>query len=94
MDEPEQKPDAELLFALRMEYARAVRQEDYSRIDTVIVPRFLEHFGKHYEKYSRDWKNLSLSRPSVRVVIDPRQGEEIRMEWADSVLNGQTDLDL
>lgn len=94
MNGPEQEPDEELLFALRMEYALAARQEDYGRINKVILPRFLERFGKHYEKYSRDWRSLSLSHPPVRVVIDPRQGEEIKMEWADQVLNGRIDLDI
>jgi hypothetical protein len=94
MDGTEQKPDAELLFALRMEYALAVQQEDYATINKVILPRFLEKFEKHYDEYSRDWKSLSSLRPSVRLVLDPRQGEEIKMEWAGQVLNGQIDLNV
>lgn len=83
-----------MLFALRMEYARALHQEDYSHINKVILPRFLEHFGKYYNEYARDWKSLSLSRPSVRVITDPRQGEEILVEWADRVLGGHIDIEL
>jgi hypothetical protein len=94
MDAPEQVPDAELLYVLRMDYAQALQQEDYGRINRVIVPRFLERFGKYYEEYARDWKSLSLSRLPVRVVIDPRQREEMQIEWADRVLKGQIDLNV
>ena len=94
MDAHEQTSDAEILLALRMEYAHALKQDDYGHINKVIVPRFLERFGKYYDAFAKDWRSISLSRPSVRVIIDPRQGEQILMEWADRVLDGQIDLDL
>jgi hypothetical protein len=77
-----------------MDYAQALQQEDFGRINRVIVPRFLERFGKYYEEYGRHWKSLSLSRLPVMVVIDPRQLEEMQVEWADRVLRGQIDLNV
>jgi hypothetical protein len=94
MDAPEQVADAELLYTLRKDYVLALQQEDYGRINRFIVPRFLERFGKYYEEYARDWKSRSLYHLPVRVVIDPRQREEMQIEWADQVLKGQIELDV
>ena len=62
MDAPEQESDLEVLMRLRMEYLKALQTEDYGRINTVIVPQFLKVFGRYYDSYARDWKNLSLLR--------------------------------
>jgi hypothetical protein len=94
MDAPDQISDSELLFTLRVEYARALQQGDYARINRVIMPRFLERFERYYETYGQSWKDLSLSRPPVRIVIDPRQQEEIKMEWAGLVLSGEINPDV
>ncbi len=92
MDAPEQTSDADVLFRLRMEYVRAQQTEDYGRINTVIVPQFLKHFGKYYDAYSRSWKSLSVSRLPIQVVIDPRRQQDQQLDWADQVLKGQIDI--
>lgn len=92
MDASDKPTDPELLYRLRAEYAHALQHEDYGHINRVIIPQFLESFGKYYEVYAQDWKSLSLSRPHIRVVIDPGEGEEIKMEWAGLVLTGQIEL--
>lgn len=94
MDVPEQKSDAEVLMRLRMEYLQALQTEDYGRINTVIVPEFLKLFGSHYDIYARDWKNLSIVRLPVHVVIDPGQQLIQQLDWADQVLKGKIDLAL
>jgi hypothetical protein len=92
MDTPEQTSEADVLFRLRMEYVRAQQKEDYGRITTVIVPKFLEYFGKYYDAYARNWKSLSLLRRPIQVVIDPRRQQDQQLDWADQVLKGQIDL--
>ena len=92
MDAPEQASDAEVLMRLRVEYLQALQTEDYRRINTVIVPRFLKLFGSHYDSYARDWKNVSLLRLPVRVVIDPGQQLSQQLDWAEQVLKGKIDL--
>ena len=92
MDAPEQASDLEVLTKLRMEYLQALQIEDYGRINTVIVPRFLKLFGRYYDSYARDWKNLSLLRLPVQVVIDPGQQLSQQVDWADQVLKGKIDL--
>jgi hypothetical protein len=89
---PENPSDGEYLQKLRIEYLHAIQLEDYGRINGVIVPQFLERFGRHYEEYAREWKDLSLSRLPVQVIIDPGQQTEKRIAWAEHVLTGQIDL--
>jgi len=91
---PERTPDAELLLALRLDFVQALQQEDFGRINRVILPLFLERFRKHYKVYARDWRSISLTRTPIRVVIDPRQQEELEVEWAERVLKGEIDLTL
>jgi len=92
MDSSEQMSDMEMLLRLRMDYLQALQRDDYGRINTVIVPQFLEHFGKYYDAYARDWKSLSLSRLPIQVVIDPGRQEAQQLDWADQVLKGQIEL--
>jgi len=92
MDVRENVSDAEVLMRLRVEYLQALQSEDYGRINTVIVPRFLKIFGSHYDSYAQDWKNVSLLRLPVRVVIDPAQQLSQQLDWADQVLKGKIDL--
>ena len=92
MDAPEQAPDAEALMRLRLEYVQAMQIEDYGRINTVIVPQFLKLFGKHYDSYARDWKDVSLLHLPVQVVLDPGQQLSQQLDWADQVLKGKIDL--
>ena len=92
MDVPEKVSDAEVLIRLRLEYLQALQTEDYGRINTVIVPQFLKIFGSHYDSYARDWKNVSLLRLPVQVVIDPSQQLSQQLDWADQVLKGKIDL--
>jgi len=92
LDAPEQESDLEVLMRLRMEYLKALQTEDYGQINTVIVPQFLKVFGRYYDSYARDWKNLSLLRLPVQVVIDPGQQLSQQLDWADQVLKGKIDL--
>jgi hypothetical protein len=92
MDAPEQASDLEVLMKLRMEYLQALQIEDYGRINTVIVPKFLKLFGRYYDSYAQDWKNVSLLRLPVQVVIDPGQQLSQQLDWADQVLKGKIDL--
>jgi len=92
MDVPEKVSDAEVLIRLRLEYLQALQTEDYGRINTVIVPQFLKIFGSHYDRYARDWKNVSLLRLPVQVAIDPAQQLSQQLDWADQVLKGKIDL--
>lgn len=86
--------DAEYLHKLRVEYLQAVQLEDYGHISTVIVPDFLERFGKHYEEYGKTWKSLALSHLPIEVVIDPRQRRQKELDWVEHILRGQIDLGL
>ncbi len=92
MDAPEQASDSEVLMRLRTEYLQALQIEDYGRINTVIVPQFLKLFGRYYDNYTRNWKNVSLLRLPVQVVIDPGQQLSQQLDWADQVLKGKIDL--
>jgi hypothetical protein len=92
MENNEGSSDLEFLYKLRIEYLQAIQLEDYVRINSVIVPQFLERFGKHYDEYGKGWKHLSLSRLPIQVVIDPGQQKEKELDWAENVLRGQIDL--
>jgi hypothetical protein len=92
MEDIERLPDGEYLYKLRIDYLHAVQLEDYGRINSVILPRFWERFGKYYEEYAKTWKNLSLSRLPIQVVIDPNQQREKQMDWVEHVLKGQIEL--
>jgi hypothetical protein len=92
MEETQNLSDTEYLYKLRIAYLQAVHMEDYSRISTVIVPEFLERFGKYYEEYGKTWKSLPLSHFPIQVVIDPRQQRQKELDWAEHVLKGQIEL--
>jgi hypothetical protein len=92
MEDNESLSDVEYLYKLRIDYLQAVQLEDYSRINSVIVPRFWERFAKYYEEYVKTWKHLSLSRLPIQVVIDPGQQREKQLDWIEHVLKGQIDL--
>jgi hypothetical protein len=92
MEGSETTSDAAYLYRLRIDYTQAVQLEDYGRIYRVIVPQFWERFGKYYEQYAQSWKDLSLSRLPVQVVIDPGKAREREIDWAEQVLKGQIEL--
>jgi hypothetical protein len=52
MEGTENLSDVEYLHKLRIDYLQAIQLEDHGRINAVIVPQFLERFGKHFEEYS------------------------------------------
>ena len=83
--------DAEYLYKMRLEYLQAIQQEDYGRINSVLVPQFLDRFRKYYDNYEKGWRSVSLSRLPVQVVIDPRELKERELDWAEHVLKGQID---
>jgi hypothetical protein len=91
MESTQNLSDTEYLYKLRIEYLQAVQLEDYGRISSVIVPEFLERFGKHYEEYGKTWKNLPLSHLPIQVIIDPRLQKQKELDWAEHVLKGQID---
>ncbi len=92
METDEGLSDAEYLQKIRMEYFQAAQLEDYGRIGTVILPQFIKRFGKHYDEYGKGWRDLSLSRVSIEVIIDPREQKEKELHWAENVLKGQIEL--
>lgn len=92
MGSPNDLSDAEYLYKLRIEYLQAIQLEDYVSISNVIVPQFWERFGKYYEEYAGSWKNLTLSRLPIQVIIDPGKEREKELDWAEHVLRGQIDL--
>jgi hypothetical protein len=94
MEDSNDLSDTEYLYKMRIEYLQAIQSEDYSRIDGVIVPAFWERFSRYYEEYAKSWKNLSLSRLPIQVVIDPGRKREKELDWAERVLKGQIDMTL
>ncbi|MGD0231060.1 MAG: hypothetical protein ABSC19_11990 [Syntrophorhabdales bacterium] len=84
--------DAELLYRLRIDYLEALRSRDYIRIEKTIVPQFWERFAAYYHQYENSWKDLSVSRLSVNVVIDPVEKRRAELGWMEQVLKGQIDL--
>ena len=92
MDAPEHIEEAELLKKFRIDYLQALALGDHMRIDTIIVPRFWEHFAKYYQEYEKSWKDLSVSRLPVRLMIDPKEKRRAELGWIDQVLRGQIDL--
>jgi len=89
MDGIEKLSDPELLYKLRMDYLRALQTEDYTLINNVIIPQFWERFSKYYGEYERSWKNSSVSRLPISVVIDPMQNRQAELDWMEQVLKGQ-----
>lgn len=89
MDGVQQPSDPEFLYKLRMDYLRAMQTEDYTQINNVIIPRFWERFSKYYVEYEKSWKNPSVSRLPVSVVIDPMQNRQAELDWMEQVLKGQ-----
>jgi hypothetical protein len=92
METDDNLSDTEYLYKLRIEYLQAIQHDDYGRINSVIVPQFLERFGKHYIEYESGWRSLSLSRLPIRVVIDPKELKQKEKDWAENVLNGHIEL--
>jgi hypothetical protein len=92
MDASEHIEEAELLKRLRIDYLQALETEDYMRIDNIIVPRFWEHFAKYYREYEKSWKDVSLSRLPVRLMVDPKEKQQAELGWIDQVLRGKIDL--
>jgi hypothetical protein len=92
MDEIIELPDSQYLYKLRLDYLQAVQQGDYRLIDAVIVPQFWERFGKYYDDFSKTWKEVTLSRLPVQVVIDPTQERRFELDWAESVLKGHIEI--
>jgi len=92
MDAPEHIEEAELLKKFRIDYLQALVLEDYMRINNIIVPRFWEHFAKYYQEYEKGWKDLSVSRLPIRLMIDPKERRRAELGWIDRVLKGQIDL--
>ncbi len=94
MDAPENISEADLLRRFRIEYLQALELRDYVRINTVIVPRFWEHFAKYYHEYEKSWKGLSVSHLRVHLMVDPKEKRQAELGWIDQVLKGQIDLTL
>jgi hypothetical protein len=92
MDELAGLSDAEYLYKLRVDYIQALQLEDYSRIERVIVPEFWERFSKYYEEFARTWKEVSLLRLPIQVVIDPAKERQTELDWAEHVLKGQIEI--
>ena len=86
MDDSEDLSDQDLLNRLRLDYMQALEAEDYVLINDVIIPKFRGRFGKYYGEYEKSWKNPSVSRLPVSVVIDPRQNKEAELIWIEHVL--------
>jgi hypothetical protein len=84
--------DVEYLYKLRVDYVQALQLEDYVRIERVIVPEFWERFSKYYEEFAKTWKEVSLLRLPIQVVIDPAKERQTELDWAEHVLKGQIDL--
>ncbi len=92
MDAPEHIEEAELLRRFRIDYLQALTLQDYVRINTIIVPRFWEHFAKYYHKYEQGWKDLSVSHLPVHLMIDPKEKQRAELDWIEQVLKGHIDL--
>jgi hypothetical protein len=92
MDATEHIEEAELLRRFRIDYLQALELQDYVRINTVIVPRFWEHFAKYYHEYEKNWKDLSVSHLPVHLTIDPKEKRRAELGWIEQVLRGQIDL--
>jgi acyl-CoA thioesterase FadM len=81
--------DAEYLHMLRMEYLESLQLDDVARIETVIIPRFWERFGRYYQRFENSWKETSATRMAVRVVLDPTERRQAALGWMDQVLKGE-----
>jgi hypothetical protein len=92
MDAPEHIEEAELLKRFRIDYLQALALGDHMRIDTIIVPRFWEHFARYYREYEKSWKELPVSRLPVRLMIDPKEKRRAELGWIDQVLRGRIGL--
>lgn len=92
MDAPAHIEEAELLKRFRVDYLQALELQDYIRINTVIVPQFWEHFAKYYQEYEKSWKDSSVFRLPIRLMIDPEEKRRAELGWIDQVLRGQIDL--
>ncbi len=90
----EQLSDAELLQKFRVEYVQALELEDYLLINNTIVPKFWDHFAKYYHEYEASWKDLSISRLPIRIMIDPMEKRQAEIRWVEQVLKGRIDLGL
>lgn len=92
MEAPEHLSEADLLQKFRVDYLLALQLEDYIQINDIIVPRFWEHFGKYYREYEKSWKDLSVSRLPIHVMIDPTSMRRAELVWVEQVLKGRIDL--
>jgi hypothetical protein len=89
MDGHPELSDPEFLYKLRLDYLRAMQTGDYTLINSVIIPQFRERFSKYYGEYEKSWKNPSVSRLPISVVIDPMQNRQAELDWMELVLKGQ-----
>jgi hypothetical protein len=92
MDDTADLSDSQYLYKLRVDYLRALQRGDYKSIDVVIVPEFWERFGRHYEEFSKTWKEAMLSHLPVQVVIDPKEQRQSELDWAEGVLKGHIEI--
>jgi hypothetical protein len=92
MDAPEHLSDGELLQKFRVDYQQALEMEDYTRIYTIIVPQFWEHFAKYYHEYENSWKDLPIFHLPIHVMIDPMEKRQAEIGWVEQVLKGRIEL--